>query len=60
MNKKEKVEAFLKELTELSEKYDFEITAEGNPNLIYDIKNQKYVCEFHLSMFKDKYIPDYN
>jgi len=60
MDKKEKVEAFLKELTELSEKYDFEITAEGNPNLIYDNKNHKYVCEFHMSMFSGKYIPDYN
>ncbi|HFK1543434.1 TPA: hypothetical protein ACGXM3_005256 [Bacillus cereus] len=55
MNEKEKVEAFLKELNALSEKYGFEITSEGNSPLLYDIENQKYMGEFWMSMFTGKY-----
>lgn len=36
MNQKERAEEFLKKLSELCEKYDFEITAEGSPTLLYD------------------------
>ncbi|MGE6347940.1 hypothetical protein ACQKIY_25300 [Bacillus mycoides] len=55
MNEKEKVEAFLKELNALSEKYGFEVTSEGNSPLLYDIENQKYMGEFWMSMFTGKY-----
>ncbi|HHB2481406.1 TPA: hypothetical protein ACORDH_002857 [Bacillus cereus] len=55
MNKKEKAQAFLKELDALSEKYGFEITSEGNSPLLYDIEKQEYLGEFWMSMFTGKY-----
>jgi hypothetical protein len=55
MNKKEKVEAFLKELTELTKKYDLEIRAEGSPLLLYDVEEGEWVAEFGMGFFDSIY-----
>lgn len=55
MNQKERVEAFLKELDELSDKYDLEITAEGTSPLLRDTKEGGYAGEFGRSFFGGGY-----
>lgn len=49
MNQKERVEEFLKELYELSIRYGFEVTGEGNSPLLYDTEKQDWACEFGAS-----------
>ncbi|MED4883087.1 hypothetical protein [Bacillus smithii] len=56
---KERIKQFLKELTELSNKYELEITSEGNPPLLYDHKEGNYATEFGWSLFGDRYVPYY-
>jgi hypothetical protein len=55
MNQQERVEAFLKELDKLSDKYDLEITAEGTSPLLYDTEERDYVSEFGRSFFGGSY-----
>jgi hypothetical protein len=55
LNQKERVEAFLKELDELSDKYDLHVTAEGNPPLLYDTKERNFAGEFGRSFFGGEY-----
>ena len=55
MDKKERVEAFLKELSELTEKYDLEITTEGTSPLLFDILTREYVAEFGVGVFGGDY-----
>lgn len=54
MNQKERAENFLKELTELSRKYGFEITAEGTSPLLYDPKEKDWI-EFGTGFLDDNY-----
>jgi ribosome maturation factor RimP len=55
LKQKERVEAFLKELDELSDKYNLEITAEGTSPLLYDTKKKDWVGEFGRSFFGGDY-----
>jgi hypothetical protein len=55
MNQKERVEAFLKELDELTDKYNLEIAAEGTSPLLLDKKEGGYAGEFGRSFFGGKY-----
>jgi len=43
---RQRVEEFLKKLTELSDEYGLEITAEGTSPLLYDFFEGGYVAEF--------------
>ena len=53
-NQKERAEKFLEELTELSRKYGFEVTAEGTSPLLYDNKKRDWIA-FGKSFSSDKY-----
>ena len=55
MNKKDRVDAFLEELNELSEKYDLEVTAEGTSPLLFDTLNNEYAAQFGSSFLGGKY-----
>lgn len=54
MNQKERVEAFLKELTELTRKYELTIKGEGSAPYLYDTKEDDYSDYFIYSM-SEKY-----
>ncbi|MBD1379160.1 hypothetical protein [Metabacillus arenae] len=55
MNQKERVEAFLKDLNTLTDKYGLEITAEGTSPLLLDIEEGGYAGEFGRSFFGGDY-----
>ncbi|MGM9986376.1 MAG: hypothetical protein ACI35O_04015 [Bacillaceae bacterium] len=55
MNKKDRVDSFLKELNELTKKYDLEITAEGTSPLLYDTANGEYAAEFGTGFLGGEY-----
>lgn len=54
MNKKQRVNEFFKELTELSREYGFEITAEGTSPLLRDLKEGGYI-EFGTGFLDSNY-----
>lgn len=53
MNQKERVEAFLKELTALTNKYELTIRGEGNAPYLYDEKEDDYSDYFIYTMSKE-------
>lgn len=55
MDQKERVEAFLKELDELTNKYGLEVTAEGTSPLLLDRKEGGYAAEFGRGFFGGNY-----
>lgn len=54
MSQKERAEKFLEELTEISRKYGFEVTAEGSPILLSDKVEVGWV-EFGRGFSNDNY-----
>jgi hypothetical protein len=55
VNQKERVDAFLRELDELTDKYGLEITAEGSSPLLIDREEGGFAAEFGKGLFGGNY-----